>query len=669
RDHYKGKHAEGSGGGRSFGICFLLEFAVVKNGGYFGVENNTMSAGSGIYFYGDTTVSSAGLLRVADCIFIGFALSFDPALVHWDGSLTLQGGAQWRVEGNGVSAASVIDMPNSLYKIQLSDSGTTVVLAHNRQADSSKAFAKIVPWSTIVASPARFVVGCNLQGDEEVSYDGVFPEGVVVFGCGTCNDDAACYMPGTESVDRGSCSCSCKDGWHGASCFPLEVPDTVVLPLPERAVDGDTSCVVNQTLTNLAVKMWRTHHCYAGVTFSGVGAVLTFSLNRMPLHLPINITLTGCTFLYGAVLQFVGGNEASESAGVLIRVSQTVMRSSVALFSLALPQHCDIAVTDVDAVQFSEVRLPESANNMWSVVMLKNVVLSASSLLVSSVKANAPRHGLFGLYSTGTLTLVGGSSLYVRYCSFGGYTHLFYVHIIGVSDHSVFALLNNKMDSGTSFLYQKQKFSVSDHSVLRVVGNSGPVSNAIYASNSWTVQRSSWLDWRDNDVGVGAMLYYSAFSAMSIGNNSVVTLTGCKMGSTGLSRPLLSRAAAGYRFVAGCLTVAGRMVTTAAELELNGINNVTTVAVCGECTKDGDCFAPLTTSVIDCRCQCAAGGHGDVCVPAPVPAGPPPVLPTPPPPPPVPPTPPPPPVGECISDMVYPEVAQAVGGGLSWLCY
>ncbi|EAN98822.1 dispersed gene family protein 1 (DGF-1), putative [Trypanosoma cruzi] len=653
--------------------AFLFEFAVVKNGGYFGVENNTMSAGSGIYFYGDTTVSSAGLLRVADCIFIGFALFFDPALVHWDGSLTLQGGAQWRVEGNGVSAASLIGMPNSLYKIKLSDSGTTVVLAHNRQADSSKAFAKIVPWSTVVASPARFVVGCNLQGDEEVSYDGVFSEGVDVFGCGTCNDDAACYMPGTESVDRGSCSCSCKDGWHGASCLPFEVPDTVVLPLPERAVDGDTSCVVNQTLTNLTLKMWKTHHCYAGVTFSGVGAVLTFSLNRMPLHLPINITLTGCTFLYGAVLQFVGGTEASESAGVLIRVSQTVMRSSVVVFAFALPQHCDIAVTDVDAVQSFEVRLPESVKNMWSVVMLKNVVLSASSLLVSSVKANAPRHGLFGLYSTGTLTLVGGSSLYTRYCSFGGYTHLFCVHIIGVSDHSVFALLNNTMDSGTSFLYQKQKFSVSDHGVLRMVGNSGPVSNAIYASNSWTVQESSWLDWRDNDVGSGAMFYDSDSAFVSI-DGSVVTLTGCKMGSTGLSRPLLSRAAAGYRFVAGCLTVAGRVVTTAAELELNSITNVTTVAVCGECTKDGDCFAPLTTAVIDCKCQCAAGGHGDVCVPAPVPAGPPPPpLPSPPlptpSPPPVPPTPPPPPVGECISDMVYPEIAQAVGSGLSWLCY
>ncbi|EKF28620.1 dispersed gene family protein 1 (DGF-1), putative, partial [Trypanosoma cruzi marinkellei] len=136
------------------------------------------------------------------------------------------------------------------------------------------------------------------------------------------------------------------------------------------------------------------------------------------------------------------------------------------------------------------------------------------------------------------------------------------------------------------------------------------------------------------------------------------------MGSTGLSRPLLSQAEAGYRFVAGCLTVAGR-VLTATELELNGITNVTTVAACGECTKEGDCFAPLTTAVIDCKCQCAAGGHGDVCVPAPVPAGPPP----PPLPPPPPPTPPPPPVGGCISDMVYPEVAQAVGSGLSWLCY
>ncbi|RNC54003.1 dispersed gene family protein 1 (DGF-1), partial [Trypanosoma cruzi] len=449
----------------------FVETIDVMKGGYLDVENNTMSAANGIYFFWDTNVGSAGLLRVADCTLFGSVGSFFPTLLYLDGSVTLQGGAQWRVEGNVVSAASLITMEDALQKILLSGSGTTVALAHNRQVDGSIVFCKLLASSIVVKPPARFVVGCNLQGGEEVSYDGVFPEGVVVFSCGTCNDDAACYMPGTESVDRGSCSCSCKDGWHGVSCLPFEVPDTVVPPVAERAVDGDTSCVVNQTLTNLALNMWKTHHCYVGVTFSGVGAVLTFSFDSMPLHLPIKITLTGCTFLEGAVLQFVGGAAAAESVGVLIRVSRTVMRSSIVTFSLALPQHCDIAVTEVDVVQSSAVHLPDTVNNMCSVLLLHEVVLTASSLLVSNVRAHALRYGGFGLYSFGTLTLVGGSSLYARYCSFDGYMHLLYVQILNASDHSVFALLNNTMASGKSFLYQHHGVSVSDHSVLRVVGN------------------------------------------------------------------------------------------------------------------------------------------------------------------------------------------------------
>ncbi|RNC37802.1 dispersed gene family protein 1 (DGF-1), partial [Trypanosoma cruzi] len=359
------------------------------------------------------------------------------------------------------------------------------------------------------------------------------------------------------------------------------------------------------------------------------------------------------------------------SSGVLIRVSRTVMRSSTVAFIRALPQHCDIALTEVDAAQSSVFELPDTRMNTLSVLLLKDTVLSASSLLVSNVRAHAMKRDAFVVYSTGTLSLVGGSSLYARYCSFEGYTHMFYLYGLSVSDHSVVALLNNTMVSGASLLYQRNRFSVSDHSVVRVVGNSGSVRYAICNDDMWTVQRSSWLDWRDNDVEVGAMFYDSSSAFVSIDGSSVVTLTGCKMGSTGLSVSLLSRADAGYRFVAGCLTVAGREVTTAAELELSGITNVTTAAACGECTKDGDCFAPLTTAVSGCKCRCAAGGHGDVCVPAPVPAGPPPPSPPSPSPSPSPspPPPPPPPVGECISDMVYPEVAQAVGGGLSWLCY
>ncbi|EKF27242.1 dispersed gene family protein 1 (DGF-1), putative, partial [Trypanosoma cruzi marinkellei] len=142
----------------------------VRNGGYFDVENNKMSAGNGVRLFGYTAVSSAGLLRVMDCTFVGNMNFFDSSLVYLDSSVTLQGGAQLRVEGNNVSAASVLTIPYFQHKIQLSGSGTAVVFAHNGQVGSRVFFAKFLPSSIVVKRPARFVVGCNMHNDEEVSY-------------------------------------------------------------------------------------------------------------------------------------------------------------------------------------------------------------------------------------------------------------------------------------------------------------------------------------------------------------------------------------------------------------------------------------------------------------------------------------------------------------------
>ncbi|RNC36478.1 dispersed gene family protein 1 (DGF-1), partial [Trypanosoma cruzi] len=135
----------------------------VKNGGYFDVENNTMSSVNGVIFWGDTTVSSAGLLRVADCSFAGGSEVFDSALLHLSGSVTLEGGAQWRVEGNSVGEASVLTIPYPQYKIQLSGSGTTVALAHNRQVDNSYPFADLSPPDTIVEFPQGLWLGATCR--------------------------------------------------------------------------------------------------------------------------------------------------------------------------------------------------------------------------------------------------------------------------------------------------------------------------------------------------------------------------------------------------------------------------------------------------------------------------------------------------------------------------
>ncbi|EKF98966.1 dispersed gene family protein 1 (DGF-1), putative, partial [Trypanosoma cruzi] len=46
-----------------------------------------------------------------------------------------------------------------------------------------------------------------------------------------------------------------------------------------------------------------------------------------------------------------------------------------------------------------------------------------------------------------------------------------------------------------------------------------------------------------------------------------------------------------------------------------------TVLDCGACTVDAVCFAARTSSISGCECVCAAGGHGDKCLPAAVPDG------------------------------------------------
>ncbi|EKF28713.1 dispersed gene family protein 1 (DGF-1), putative, partial [Trypanosoma cruzi marinkellei] len=117
-----------------------VQGADVRNGGYFDVEDNKMSGANGIYFSDETTVSSAGLLRVADCTFIGTARFLNSALLYLDCSVTLEGGAQWRVEGNVAGAASVLSISYSWYKIKLSDSGTTVSLANNGHVCSRVSF-------------------------------------------------------------------------------------------------------------------------------------------------------------------------------------------------------------------------------------------------------------------------------------------------------------------------------------------------------------------------------------------------------------------------------------------------------------------------------------------------------------------------------------------------
>ncbi|EKF25981.1 dispersed gene family protein 1 (DGF-1), putative, partial [Trypanosoma cruzi marinkellei] len=80
--------------GAESAICVYA--VVVKNGGYFDVENNAMSSVIGVWFVKRATVSSAGLLRVAECTFFGRT---EFLILRWCIYRTL---SLFRVEHSGV---------------------------------------------------------------------------------------------------------------------------------------------------------------------------------------------------------------------------------------------------------------------------------------------------------------------------------------------------------------------------------------------------------------------------------------------------------------------------------------------------------------------------------------------------------------------------------------
>ncbi|RNF02115.1 dispersed gene family protein 1 (DGF-1), partial [Trypanosoma conorhini] len=526
--------------------------------------------------------------------------------------------------------------------LTLTGGGSDAVFAHN--VVEGPAAPATLQAKASVTPPAALLAGCNTKDGAELTYLDAFAAARRVE-CGACKDgDAACRVPGPEMF--------------GAAAVPR----------PEAPVETSTGCVVGQTLTNVSLDMWKTHHCYVGVTFSGAGAVAKFSLTRMPLHLPINITFSGCTFLDGAALHFMGGRDLAESAGVLIRVHRTVMRSASVYISYALPRGTDIAVTEVDAEQISLAVGTNGLSNRFAAVALRDVLLTgASALLLRDVNLRRPRR-VAGYLPSGSclsveesLTLLEGSALYVQHCTLAGAKSI--VELRGatkLANRSVLALHNNVVLSGESIL-DSRDVALENLSVLRMVGNRGPVRFGVYLYGAWTARQSSWVELRDNDVEAAELLRAASAYAVDLDGSSALTLTGCKMRATGPTQALLKEGAdAGHKFVAGCLTVGKELLTTEAAMTAVGIKGVTTVAQCGACEPRGLCFDALTTARNGCTCECAAGGYGDACVPSRLAL---------PPPPPSLSLPQPPADGDCVSDMAYPEVTQTVGAGLSRLCY
>ncbi|RNC39561.1 dispersed gene family protein 1 (DGF-1), partial [Trypanosoma cruzi] len=223
------------------------------------------------------------------------------------------------------------------------------------------------------------------------------------------------------------------------------------------------------------------------------------------------------------------------------------------------------------------------------------------------------------------------SVFYMDNCAVRSREHVMYALAsdLRVSGGSVFSIQNSSWIASSIEIYEGacvfRDVVLDGGSVLQVVSSNFRLGFAMLIAETLTVTGGSWLVHRDNEFRAAYVLYVIKENGVAFCDRSVWSILYNKL-TYGLyssfthmtsnwsppsdSRPIIYGV---------CNEARGSPVTDYGD-DLN-IWVPVTVLDCGACTVDAVCFAARTSSIRGCECECAAGGHGDTCVPAAVPDG------------------------------------------------
>ncbi|EKF38934.1 dispersed gene family protein 1 (DGF-1), putative, partial [Trypanosoma cruzi marinkellei] len=146
------------------------------------------------------------------------------------------------------------------------------------------------------------------------------------------------------------------------------------------------------------------------------------------------------------------------------------------------------------------------------------------------------------------------------------------------------------------------------------------------AAATLTVTDGSWLVHRNNEFRTAYVVYLVKENGVAFCDRSVWSILDNKL-TYGSYSPTIAHMTSKWSPASDtrptiygvCNEARGSPVTDYQD-DLNIVVPVT-VLDCGACTVDAVCFAARTSSISGCECVCAAGGHGDTCLPAAVPDG------------------------------------------------
>ncbi|EKF99040.1 dispersed gene family protein 1 (DGF-1), putative, partial [Trypanosoma cruzi] len=218
------------------------------------------------------------------------------------------------------------------------------------------------------------------------------------------------------------------------------------------------------------------------------------------------------------------------------------------------------------------------------------------------------------------------SVFYMDNCAVSSRAHVMYALAsdLRVAGGSVFSVQNSSWSAPSINMYEGAcvfgDVVVAGGSVLRIVSSTFRLGFAMLIANTLTVTGGSWLVHRDNEFRTAYVVYvvngngvlFCDQSVWSILENnftygsysSTIASMTKKWSPPSDTRPTI------YGM---CNEARGSPVTNYQD-DLN-IGAPVTALDCGACTVDAVCFAARTSSISGCECVCAAGGHGDTCLP------------------------------------------------------
>ncbi|EKF38946.1 dispersed gene family protein 1 (DGF-1), putative, partial [Trypanosoma cruzi marinkellei] len=354
----------------------------------------------------------------------------------------------------------------------------------------------------------------------------------------------------------------------------------------------------------------------------------------------LNVTLRHCVLAGGAQLRIGGLSEstARPMPHALVNMTNVTSLEGTIVLHGAMPPHSSVLLANsalratVDGSQYVPMTPGHAEFRCGPVLVLDGVRLLSTRFVMTRSTLVCGGGSCAAILVERGLGANLSSVFYMDNCVVMSRTYVMYAieSDLRVAGGSVFSIQHSSWSAPSINIYEGayvfEDVAVVGGSVLQVVSSTFRLGFAMLAAATLTVTDGSWLVHRNNEFRTAYVVYLVKENGVAFCDRSVWSILDNKL-TYGSYSPTIAHMTSKWSpatdtrptIYGVCNEARGSPVTDYQD-DLN-IGVPVTVLDCGACTVDAVCFAARTSIISGCECVCAAGGHGDTCLPAAVPDG------------------------------------------------